>query len=487
MLNLSVKSAGAYSKSDSGLLTKYQHWLVSGENPLVFALRYLFADPADSLQKLDYLRGDGYLQTAYKVFNPETGAYDKSRRDVEPIGELDDYLQREAYEVFLDYPKSDADIPHLAEAMETVSRIKALCEEKGTRLLVICQPNYVDYLAYYSRDEQAAFFNALAQVTDYWDFTLTPVSYDPRYFYDSTHYRNAVGEMMLARIFGDDEMYVPENFGRYVPQGSVPGAPTCEAEAEEAYTVHVPFLRYHHIVDGAPENEDIISLDRFREQMQALYEAGYTPVGIDDLRDYVERGTELPEKPVMITFDDGYKSNYTLAFPILKQYGFKATIFVIGVSIGKDTYKDTGVAMYPHFSLEQAKEMSDSGLITIASHGYNVHEVEGRDPDPIRPGALIREGETEEEYVAFLTEDALHMRELIGEGAGFFSYPTDRHDERCLVILSRAGVYATVSGDAQYATLIKGLPQSLYDMPRNFVSEKVSGADLIAMLEAPSE
>ena len=81
----------------------------------------------------------------------------------------------------------------------------------------------------------------------------------------------------------------------------------------------------------------------------------------------------------------------------------------------------------------------------------------------------------------------MQMRGFADEGlpAGFFSYPTDRHDERCLVILSRAGVYATVSGDARAATLIKGLPQSLYNMPRNFISEDISGKDLIAMLEEP--
>ena len=486
VLNLSLKSASAFSEGDQNKLTKHTSWRVSGESPLDFYLRYLFADPSDSFQKLDYLRNDGYLQTPYKVFNPETGSYDKSRRDVEPIGDLDEYLQRDAYKVFLNYPKASASLPHLEEAMQAVSRIKALCEEKGTRLLVLCQPAYVENAAYYSREDQAAFFNALAQVTDYWDFTLTPASCDPRYFYDSTHFRNAVGKMMLARIFDDDSVYTPDNFGRYVRQGDTPGAPECEKPDEAEYTVRVPFLRYHHLVEGTPANDDIISLTRFEEQMDALDEAGYTPVGIDDLRAYVEQGKELPEKPVMITFDDGYESNYSLAFPVLQQHGFKATIFVIGVSIGKDSYKDTGVPMYPHFSLEQAREMEASGLITVASHGWNVHEVKGRDPEPIRPGALKREDETEEEYVAFLTEDALHMRELLGEGAGFFSYPTDQHNELCLVVLSQAGVYATVSGDARYATLIKGLPQSLYNMPRNFVYEEVSGEDLIAMLEEPS-
>ena len=228
----------------------------------------------------------------------------------------------------------------------------------------------------------------------------------------------------------------------------------------------------------------MLSAAVFAGQMDALKAAGYTTVDIWQLRDYVEHGTPLPEKPVMISFDDGYESNYSIAYPILKERGFKATIFAIGVSMGKDTYKDTGKPMIPHFSLEQAAEMTASGLITVASHGYDVHEVEGLDPEPVRKGPLQREGESEAEYVEFLTQDAKRMQELLGEAGGFFSYPTSRHDERCLVILSRAGVFATVCGDGPCATLLKGLPQCLYDMPRQLVTEDMSGAELLAAIES---
>ena len=151
--------------------------------------------------------------------------------------------------------------------------------------------------------------------------------------------------------------------------------------------------------------------------------------------------------------------------------------------MGKTSYKDTDTPILPHFSLEQAEEMTASGLITVASHGYDVHEVEGLDRDPVRPGALQREGETEAEYVAYLTRDALRMRELLGEAAGFFSYPMSMHDTRCLAILKQAGVFATVCGEAPGTTLIRGLPQCLYDMPRQVVTETMSGADLVEALE----
>ena len=76
------------------------------------------------------------------------------------------------------------------------------------------------------------------------------------------------------------------------------------------------------------------------------------------------------------------------------------------------------------------------------------------------------------------------MLELLGEAGGFFSYPTSRHDERCLVVLSRAGVFATVCGDSPRTTLIRGLPQCLYDMPRQLVTEDMTGEDLLAAIDA---
>ena len=486
VLNLSLGCAFHYRANADGLSNR-THWRVSGESPLGFYASYLFIDPMESIEKLRRRAQNGYLQEAYKVFDPETGAYDKSKRDAEPIGSLEAYLSREAYAVFRNYPQHSYRLHFIAEAAEAVGRIKARCEAEGVRLIVLCQPTYCDNLAYYTEEDQAAFFNALAQVTDYWDFTFSSVSFEPRYFYDATHARNAVGTMELARVFGNADVYVPEDFGRYVKQGDTPGAPAAAAAEEASYTATLPILCYHHLIEEGECNSSTVTVASFRAQLDALAAAGYTPVSLAQVRAYVEQGEALPEQPILLTFDDGYESNYTLAWPILKKYGFPATIFVIGVSIGKDSYKDTGEAMTPHFSLEQAAEMEASGLITVASHGYDVHEVEGRDAEPIRKGVLQRAGESETDYVSFLTGDAQRMFELLGEDAGFFAYPYGMYDERARVILREAGVYGTVLiGGSTSNVLIKGLPQCLYDMQRYSVYNDVTGEALLAMLEAGS-
>ena len=120
----------------------------------------------------------------------------------------------------------------------------------------------------------------------------------------------------------------------------------------------VPVLNYHQVEE---KNGNPLTLwpDQFEAQMAYLADEGYTTITIDEMMDALENGTSLPEKPVIITFDDGYADNYEYAYPILKKYGFKATIFLI--------YDFTNT--YPNYlTWEQINEMKDSGLIHFESH-----------------------------------------------------------------------------------------------------------------------
>ena len=466
-------------------LTYNLHWKVDGSSPLLFYAKYLLSNPRNGWTKLQRLQTDPYLQQSYRVFDQQTGAYDTSRRDVEPIGDLESYLAKSSYAVFSNYPEGSADLPYLEDCMQSIARIRDLCREQGVNLTVVCPPMYYAYLEYYSPEDQAAFRDALAEVTPYWDFTLSSASYEPRYFYDDTHFRNCLGEMALARMFGDSSVYVPEDFGEYVSQAPA-GAQEASPAAAEAYSAQVPILMYHNLAQEGSGN-DTISVQRFEEHLAALQDAGYTTITFQDLLAYVEQGTELPEKPVLLTFDDGYESNYTLAYPLLQQYQMKATIFVIGVSMGKDTYKDTGQAMIPHFTQEQAAEMEASGLVAIESHGYDMHEVQGRDPEPIRVGILPREDESEWDYAAFLQEDCQAMTDLLGKTPGVLAYPYGYASELSEVVLHEMGIYATVTIEEKINTIVKGLPQSLRQMGRFYMTEAISAPELLSMLSGGAE
>lgn len=120
----------------------------------------------------------------------------------------------------------------------------------------------------------------------------------------------------------------------------------------------VPVLNYHQVEE---KNGNPLTLwpDQFETQMAYLADEGYTTITIDEMMDALENGTPLPDKPVIITFDDGYADNYEYAYPILKKYGFKATIFLI--------YDFTNA--YPNYlTWDQINEMKESGLIRFESH-----------------------------------------------------------------------------------------------------------------------
>lgn len=482
VLNVYEGYAQSYGfQNDS--LTDAMPWQADGGSPIPFYARYLFANPRYGWEKLKKLGTDSMIQDVHDVFDVESGAYDKSRRDVEHIGSLDSYLA--AYPEFLNYPRFDSRLTQMDQCLESVAAIRDLCREAGVNFLVVTPPLYYDYLAQLPRQEVERFYTSLAEITPFWDFSSSSVSRDPRYFYDTTHFRNCVGKMALARVFGDESVYVPADFGVYVTADNVAEHmagywDVPDPDAAE-YSTQVPILMYHDL-EG-----DSLPAAQMEEQLAALAQAGYTSVTLADLRAYVEQGAELPEKPIVITFDDGYLSNMTYGLPILEKYGMNATIFVIGCSVGKDTYKDTGVAMRPHFSLEQAREMMDTGLITIGSHGYDFHEVEGRDPDPIRQGILRREDETEEAYAAFLREDCRRQNELLrpilGGDVDILAYPYGAHETLSEILLQEAGIYATVTISPGINTIVKGIPQSLLCMNRFNIDESMTGEGLLALLE----
>ena len=140
---------------------------------------------------------------------------------------------------------------------------------------------------------------------------------------------------------------------------------------QEEKVIKIPILLYHHITDEAFSGGNEISLISpydFRLHMTAI-KVHYTPISLRQYYDYVtctDGSVTIPDKPVIITFDDGYLSNYEIAYPILKELNIPATIFVVTDTVGE--MAGGGKVNYSHFTWEQAKEMEDSGLIDIQSH-----------------------------------------------------------------------------------------------------------------------
>ena len=488
ILNVYLDNGLTYDE-ESDRLTKNLHYKEDPDtSALSYYTRYLFADPRYALAKLKALRTDTILPQTFDVFDERTGCYDKRVRDAEPIGSEERYL--ESYPVFADYPRQTLSLPYTEQCMQSVASIKTLCEEAGVSLTVVAGPVYAEYLKNFETETVAQFYRSLAQITSFWDFSSSSVSCEMRYFYDGTHFRNNVGEMICARMTGRSDLWIPDDFGTHVtadtPEDYFLNVLSPKPLSQDEISTQVPILMYHHLSEDVT-NSEMVSPEQFEAQIRALSEAGYTGVSFDELQAYVLRGEPLPEKPVVITFDDGYRSNYTLAYPILQKYGMKATIFAIGVSFGTDHYKDTDYTITPHFGADEAAEMTASGLISIQSHTYDMHQW-----PPYETGLAVREnilqlpGESEESYVQALTEDFTRSRALLegatGQPVDVLAYPAGQYSTLAQVTLQSLGVHVTLSTNPGVNTVVKGLPQTLYAMLRFAITEDISPEALLDMI-----
>jgi len=152
----------------------------------------------------------------------------------------------------------------------------------------------------------------------------------------------------------------------------------------------VPVLLYHHFIPKAGvEKQGAINCDpvyacydtAFDEQMAYLQKEGYAAISLDHFIAFQDGKKPLPPKPVILTFDDGFMSNYLYAFPILKKYGMTATIFVT-LDPGCENFRKYGSIDSP-LTRDQIREMSDYG-ISMQSHTMTHRYLTELDPKIVR-------------------------------------------------------------------------------------------------------
>ena len=203
----------------------------------------------------------------------------------------------------------------------------------------------------------------------------------------------------------------------------------------------LPVLMYHHMVpDGQDCNDMTVTPGKFRSDLDTILAKGYTPV----LPRELAAGESLPEKPILITFDDGYRSNYELLFPLLQAYQMKAvvSIMVYMQDVSADNF----------LSWDMCREMQASGLVEIASHTYALHNLE-QNGDYFAKGVngiQRKTGESSWQFQMRVLTDLKKSRDILqrelGTAPQLFAYPYGETEPDAEAYLRRLFPMTVITG-----------------------------------------
>jgi len=189
----------------------------------------------------------------------------------------------------------------------------------------------------------------------------------------------------------------------------------------------IPILAYHRFAENC-RSSLCMPARIFELQMRYLKENGYSVLTPEELLAFLEYRQSIPRKSVLITMDDGYRSVYNIAYPILKKYGFSAIFFIYTDFVGVSSLAITW---------DQLREMKANGF-TIGSHTMYHSDLTKQ-----------KDGETEVQFIARIKKELFGSKEIIDKKVGqdtyIFAYPYGNYDQRTIEFARMAGYKIAMS------------------------------------------
>lgn len=222
------------------------------------------------------------------------------------------------------------------------------------------------------------------------------------------------------------------------------GALPVSADSDGNESIKVPIIMYHSILNDHKRAGDyVVSQQTLENDIVYLKENGYTTVVMQDLIDYVYNGKPLPDKPVVLTFDDGYYNNFVYLLPLLEKHDCKAVISVVGKFTEIFSESDDLNPNYSHLSWDTILQLKESGRIEIQNHSYDLHDTAGR------KGSQKLKRESVEEYQNMLRNDLSKLQNLLEENCGIipntYTYPYGAISEESKDVVKELGFKASLS------------------------------------------
>lgn len=206
---------------------------------------------------------------------------------------------------------------------------------------------------------------------------------------------------------------------------------------ESKWSFQIPILTYHSIDNSGSVIST--SLAKFQHQMQYLSDTSFQIISLKEILECIKEKRPFPEKAVAITFDDGFKNNYEVAFPILKEFGYTATIFMVSGRCGHNNKwlgQPGGIPVMDLLGWDEIMEMSDYG-IEFGAHTLN---------HPHLPQLTLKEAKKE------IVESKKLLEKHIGKDVIFFDYPYGEENNEVREIV-KDEFQCAFSTDMEFATL----------------------------------
>lgn len=235
-----------------------------------------------------------------------------------------------------------------------------------------------------------------------------------------------------------------------------------KASAADAATIlarkQVPVLCYHQIrdwkaTDSKTAKAYIVPENIFNDQIKSLADSGYQSITTGQLYEYLVYGKELPEKPVLITFDDSRVDHYTIAKPVLEKYGFRGAFYIMTVALGKPGY----------MSREQVKALADAGH-DIGSHTYDHKNVKTY---------------VEKDWEEQVAKPSRQLEAITGKPVEYFAYPFGLWNRQAIPQLKRNQFRAAFQLSTERDT-----DDPLYTIRRIIVTGDRGGAGMQRLMKA---
>ena len=207
----------------------------------------------------------------------------------------------------------------------------------------------------------------------------------------------------------------------------------------------VPVLMFHSLQfdPNNPDDDTRIAAETFKEQMAWLYDNGYTTLTMEQLYKGIELKTGFPQKSCVLTFDDGYDDFYTNGWPVLKQYGFHATLFMISGFVGNQRF----------LSQDQLEDLNKNNV------DIEDHTVTHPMLDTLSYNSQMKE----------LSDSQIYLTNLTGHSINYVAYPSGRFNSDTLKILPLLGYQMAFRMSGGWANI----SDSLYEVPRVYIGNNL--------------